>query len=51
MLRFNSALCLKKIGEDILMTDLYGRAHVLFLHKHYPRTGGIGNDNQTEAAQ
>lgn len=29
----------EEIGEGILMTDLYGGAHVLSLHKRYPRTG------------
>ena len=32
-------LMYEEIDEDILMTDLYGGAHVLSLHKRYPRTG------------
>ncbi len=32
-------LMYEEIGEDILMTDLYGGAHVLSLHNRYPRTG------------
>lgn len=35
-------LMYEEIDEDILMTDLYGGAHLLSLHKRYPRTGGSG---------